>query len=225
MRCGPTTSLRPTITGTPTRRRLRGPRPPETDGCRRPLLRHPLRPSCRRRRPRATRPAAPRRLHTVFGYEAFRGDQAAAIDQVIGGGDAVVLMPTGGGKSLIYQIPALVRPGTGLVVSPLIALMHDQVDALVANGVRAAYLNSTQAAPERAGRRAGLPRRRARPALRRPRAALAARRPARCCSAARSASSRSTRRTACRSGGTTSAPTTSRSATSASSSPASRASR
>ena len=89
-------------------------------------------------------------LHTVFGYETFRGNQAAAIDQVIGGGDAVVLMPTGGGKSLIYQIPALVRPGTGLVVSPLIALMHDQVDALVANGVRAAYLNSTQAAPQRA---------------------------------------------------------------------------
>ena len=89
-------------------------------------------------------------LHTVFGFDGFRGDQAAAIDQVIRGGDAVVLMPTGGGKSLIYQIPALVRPGTGLVVSPLIALMHDQVDALVANGVRAAYLNSTQAAPQRA---------------------------------------------------------------------------
>ncbi len=89
-------------------------------------------------------------LHTVFGYDAFRGNQAAAIDTLVGGGDAVVLMPTGGGKSLIYQIPALVRPGTGLVVSPLIALMHDQVDALVANGVRAAYLNSTQAAPQRA---------------------------------------------------------------------------
>ncbi|MDO9063263.1 MAG: DNA helicase RecQ, partial [Microbacterium sp.] len=89
-------------------------------------------------------------LHTVFGYDAFRGNQAAAIDYVVAGGDAVVLMPTGGGKSLIYQIPALVRPGTGLVVSPLIALMHDQVDALVANGVRAAYLNSTQAAPQRA---------------------------------------------------------------------------
>ncbi len=88
-------------------------------------------------------------LHTVFGYDAFRGNQAAAIDQLVAGGDAVVLMPTGGGKSLIYQVPALVRPGTGLVVSPLIALMHDQVDALVANGVRAAYLNSTQAAPER----------------------------------------------------------------------------
>ena len=89
-------------------------------------------------------------LHTVFGYDAFRGNQAAAIDQVVAGGDAVVLMPTGGGKSLIYQIPALVRPGTGLVVSPLIALMHDQVDALLANGVRAAYLNSTQAPFERA---------------------------------------------------------------------------
>jgi ATP-dependent DNA helicase RecQ len=89
-------------------------------------------------------------LHTVFGYDEFRGNQAVAIDQLVRGGDAVVLMPTGGGKSLIYQIPALVRPGTGLVVSPLIALMHDQVDALVANGVRAAYLNSTQAAPQRA---------------------------------------------------------------------------
>jgi ATP-dependent DNA helicase RecQ len=89
-------------------------------------------------------------LHTVFGYDAFRGNQSAAIDTVIAGGDAVVLMPTGGGKSLIYQIPALVRPGTGLVVSPLIALMHDQVDALVASGVRAAYLNSTQAASQRA---------------------------------------------------------------------------
>ena len=89
-------------------------------------------------------------LHTVFGYETFRGNQAEAIDQVVAGGDAVVLMPTGAGKSLIYQIPALVRPGTGLVVSPLIALMHDQVDALVANGVRGAYLNSTQAGPERA---------------------------------------------------------------------------
>ena len=89
-------------------------------------------------------------LHTVFGYETFRGDQAAAIDHIVGGGDAIVLMPTGGGKSLVYQIPALVREGTGLVVSPLIALMHDQVDALRANGVRAAYLNSTQAAGERA---------------------------------------------------------------------------
>ena len=88
-------------------------------------------------------------LTTVYGYEAFRGDQAAVVDQVIAGGDAVVLMPTGGGKSLCYQIPALVREGTGLVVSPLIALMHDQVDALRQNGVRAAYLNSTQTPDER----------------------------------------------------------------------------
>jgi ATP-dependent DNA helicase RecQ len=89
-------------------------------------------------------------LHTVFGYDAFRGDQAAIVDHVIAGGDAVVLMPTGGGKSITYQVPALVREGTGLVISPLIALMHDQVDALRANGVNAAYLNSTQSASERA---------------------------------------------------------------------------
>ncbi len=90
-------------------------------------------------------------LRRVYGYDAFRGDQAAIIDHVIAGGDAVVLMPTGGGKSVTYQIPALVREGTGLVISPLIALMHDQVDALRANGVRAAYLNSTQSPEERAG--------------------------------------------------------------------------
>ncbi|BDV29495.1 DNA helicase RecQ [Microbacterium terricola] len=88
-------------------------------------------------------------LKEVFGYDAFRGDQAAIVEHVVAGGDAVVLMPTGGGKSVTYQVPALVRPGTGLVVSPLIALMHDQVDALIANGVRAAYLNSTQAPAER----------------------------------------------------------------------------
>lgn len=89
-------------------------------------------------------------LQEVYGFDSFRGEQAAIVEQVIAGGDAVVLMPTGGGKSVCYQVPALVRPGTGLVVSPLIALMHDQVDALIANGVRAAYLNSTQAPHERA---------------------------------------------------------------------------
>ncbi len=89
-------------------------------------------------------------LHEVYGYDAFRGEQADIVGQVIAGGDAVVLMPTGAGKSVTYQVPALVRPGTGLVVSPLIALMHDQVDALRANGVRAAYLNSTQQPEERA---------------------------------------------------------------------------
>ncbi|MFI9649875.1 DNA helicase RecQ [Streptomyces sp. NPDC052040] len=83
-------------------------------------------------------------LHRVFGYEAFRGEQQAVIEHVVAGGDAVVLMPTGGGKSLCYQIPALVRPGTGVVVSPLIALMQDQVDALRALGVRAGFVNSTQ---------------------------------------------------------------------------------
>ncbi|MDQ1547875.1 MAG: ATP-dependent helicase RecQ [Actinomycetota bacterium] len=88
-------------------------------------------------------------LHRVFGYDSFRGQQAEIIQQVIGGGDALVLMPTGGGKSLCYQIPALVRPGTGVVISPLIALMQDQVDALSALGVRAAFLNSTQDGTER----------------------------------------------------------------------------
>jgi ATP-dependent DNA helicase RecQ len=88
-------------------------------------------------------------LHRIFGYEAFRGQQAAVVQRVIDGGDALVLMPTGGGKSLCYQIPAIVRPGTGVVVSPLIALMQDQVDALSAVGVRAEFLNSTQDATER----------------------------------------------------------------------------
>ena len=82
-------------------------------------------------------------LETVFGYRAFRGEQAAIVDQVAGGGDALVLMPTGGGKSLCYQIPALLRDGVGIVVSPLIALMQDQVDALRQLGVKAAFLNST----------------------------------------------------------------------------------
>ncbi|MEV0689564.1 DNA helicase RecQ [Streptomyces sp. NPDC050388] len=88
-------------------------------------------------------------LQRVFGFEAFRGEQEAVIEHVIAGGDAVVLMPTGGGKSLCYQIPALVRPGTGVVVSPLIALMQDQVDALRALGVRAGFMNSTQDFDER----------------------------------------------------------------------------
>lgn len=83
-------------------------------------------------------------LQQVFGYESFRGDQQAVIDHVVQGGDALVLMPTGGGKSLCYQIPALVRPGVGVVISPLIALMQDQVDALIELGVRAAFLNSSQ---------------------------------------------------------------------------------
>ncbi|MEO3790965.1 DNA helicase RecQ [Nonomuraea sp. B10E15] len=88
-------------------------------------------------------------LHRVFGYDSFRAGQQEIIDHVVTGGDALVLMPTGGGKSLCYQIPALVRRGVGVVVSPLIALMQDQVDALRALGVRAGFLNSTQDFDER----------------------------------------------------------------------------
>ncbi len=87
-------------------------------------------------------------LETVFGYPAFRGQQGDIVEHVAAGGDALVLMPTGGGKSLCYQIPALLRDGVGVVVSPLIALMQDQVDALAEVGVRAAFLNSTQSFDE-----------------------------------------------------------------------------
>ena len=83
-------------------------------------------------------------LRRVFGYDAFRGQQLEIIEHVAAGGDALVLMPTGAGKSLCYQIPALLRQGTGVVVSPLIALMQDQVDAMCELGVRAGFLNSTQ---------------------------------------------------------------------------------
>ncbi|WP_029004524.1 DNA helicase RecQ [Azorhizobium doebereinerae] len=81
-------------------------------------------------------------LRHVFGYDSFRGRQAEIVDHVVSGGDALVLMPTGGGKSLCYQVPSLVRAGTGIIVSPLIALMHDQVQALRQLGVKAAALNS-----------------------------------------------------------------------------------
>ncbi|CAA0123499.1 ATP-dependent DNA helicase RecQ [Halioglobus japonicus] len=87
-------------------------------------------------------------LQSVFGYESFREPQDAIIQTVIAGGDALVLMPTGGGKSLCYQIPALARPGCGIVISPLIALMQDQVSAMRQLGVRASYLNSTLDADE-----------------------------------------------------------------------------
>lgn len=90
-----------------------------------------------------------RALAEVFGYPSFRGDQREIVSHVIAGGDAVVLMPTGGGKSICYQIPALCREGTGIVLSPLVALMHDQVAALQLAGVRAAALNSSLSIEDR----------------------------------------------------------------------------
>lgn len=89
-------------------------------------------------------------LSRVFGYSSFRGEQEAIVRHVIAGGDAVVLMPTGGGKSICYQIPALCREGTGVVLSPLVALMHDQVEALRLAGVSAAALNSSMPQEEQA---------------------------------------------------------------------------
>ena len=86
---------------------------------------------------------AQRLLREVFGHQAFRGQQQAIVEHVAAGNDALVLMPTGGGKSFCYQLPALLREGCGIVVSPLIALMQDQVEALRQSGVRAAFLNST----------------------------------------------------------------------------------
>jgi len=82
-------------------------------------------------------------LKSVFGYDSFRGNQEDIINQIVSGGDALVLMPTGSGKSLCYQIPSLVRSGIGVVISPLIALMKNQVDALQQLGIRAAFINSS----------------------------------------------------------------------------------
>jgi len=87
-------------------------------------------------------------LRQVFGLHEFRPHQEEIIERLIGGGDAFVLMPTGGGKSLCYQLPALHRPGMAIVISPLISLMKDQVDALLGNGVKAAMYNSTLAETE-----------------------------------------------------------------------------
>ncbi|WP_341783064.1 DNA helicase RecQ [Leucobacter weissii] len=101
--------------------------------------------------PESGTPADPVRvLAEVFGYPGFRGDQESVVRQLIAGGDAVVLMPTGGGKSICYQVPSLCREGTGVVFSPLVALMHDQVAALRLAGVSAAALNSSMTAAERA---------------------------------------------------------------------------
>jgi ATP-dependent DNA helicase RecQ len=100
--------------------------------------------------PEAVSPAL-RVLRHTFGYTTFRGEQAAVVEHLLEGGDALVLMPTGGGKSLCFQIPALLREGCAVVVSPLIALMQDQVQSLCQLGVRAAFLNSTQTSEEAAG--------------------------------------------------------------------------
>src|SRR5512133_3866780 len=87
-------------------------------------------------------------LKTVFGFHQFRAPQQDVIERVVAGEDVCLLMPSGGGKSLCYQIPALHRDGVAIVVSPLIALMKDQVDALLANGVRAACFNSSLSSDE-----------------------------------------------------------------------------
>ncbi len=97
-------------------------------------------------------------LNSTFGHEAFRGRQAQVIERVLGGGHALVLAPTGSGKSLGYQVPALCRPGTTLVLSPLIALMKDQVDALARRGVAATFINASLSKREREARYAGLAR-------------------------------------------------------------------
>src|SRR5512139_261114 len=88
--------------------------------------------------------ASPREiLRTVFGYESFRDQQEEIVNRLLDGRDVLALMPTGSGKSLCYQIPAIIRKGVGVVISPLIALMQDQVDAVRQLGIRAAFLNST----------------------------------------------------------------------------------
>src|SRR5215217_5930402 len=89
-------------------------------------------------------------LRDVFGHKSFRGLQSDVVEHVVGGGDAVVLFPTGAGKSMCYQIPAICRPGVGIVISPLIALMRDQVEALKQAGVAAAALNSSLSSEESA---------------------------------------------------------------------------
>jgi ATP-dependent DNA helicase RecQ len=103
---------------------------------------------------RSGAPALPRDplavLRDIFGHKSFRGQQADVVDHVVGGGDAVVLFPTGAGKSMCYQIPAICRPGVGIVISPLIALMRDQVEALKQAGVQAAALNSSLTSEESA---------------------------------------------------------------------------
>jgi superfamily II DNA helicase RecQ len=146
-------------------------------------------------------------LGRVFGYDAFRSGQQDIIEHVIAGGDALVLMPTGGGKSLCYQIPALHRPGVGVVISPLIALMQDQVDALRTAGVRAGFLNSTLELHERRAVEDAFVAGELDLLYLAPEA-LRGQAPSASWTAAASRSSRSTRRTASPSGATTSGRTT-----------------
>src|SRR5271156_5577706 len=110
----------------------------------------PVIASDRNRKPGAA-PDALAVLNSVFGLPAFRGAQQAIVSHVTDGGNCLVLMPTGGGKSLCYQLPSLLREGCGIVVSPLIALMRDQVAGLLEAGVRAAVLNSTLSSGEATG--------------------------------------------------------------------------
>ena len=135
-------------------------------------------------------------LRTVFGHDSFRGLQEEAVRHIAGGGDGVVVFPTGGGKSLCYQLPALCREGTGIVVSPLIALMRDQVEALRQLGVSAAALNSAMAPAAAAETRRALRRRHARPPLRHAGAAADATASSACSAGAGSRCSPSTRRIA-----------------------------
>ncbi|MDH4066042.1 MAG: DEAD/DEAH box helicase, partial [Acidobacteriota bacterium] len=95
-------------------------------------------------------------LERYWGYTSFRPLQREAMEAVVDGRDSLLVLPTGGGKSICFQAPALIRDGLALVISPLISLMKDQVDTLVANGVPAACLNSAMAADERAAVTAGL---------------------------------------------------------------------
>ena len=144
-------------------------------------------------------------LNSVFGLPGFRGAQEEIVRHVAAGGNCLVLMPTGGGKSLCYQLPSLLREGCGIVVSPLIALMRDQVAGLLEAGVRAAVLNSTLSYRGSQRGRAAAARRRTRPALCRAGAAADAALPGAARRAPRSRCSRSTRRIACRNGATISA--------------------
>ena len=144
-------------------------------------------------------------LNSVFGLPAFRGEQEEIVRHVTDGGNCLVLMPTGGGKSLCYQLPSLLREGCGIVVSPLIALMRDQVAGLLEAGVKAAVLNSTLSFEEANRRRAAAAGRRSRRALCRAGAAVDAALPRPCSPGPRSRCLRSTRRIACRNGGTISA--------------------